>query len=871
MKLWKRLFTVLIAAALVVSVLPAAVYAGGTTESEADAEITAFSSDPTSTAMWRDVADCLISNNISDNNYTTWSSTMSSAIYQSGDNTLTRVEYSTDGIVIEEWSTAGVLISSQTISCELSRYGGFYSGENYNFLVFGQSNPNDDDSCEVIRVVKYSKDWERLGSCSVYGANTYIPFDAGSLRMTETGGNLYIYTCHEMYTSSDGLHHQANMTFVVSESAMSVQQSYYGIMNIAQAGYVSHSFNQFIETDGTYVYRVDHGDAYPRAVSITRCEAGGSITKVSYTYALSILGTTGANATGVSVGGFELSADSCIIAGNSVDQSDSSSYSASGQRNIFVTVTDKNLTATQLIWLTDYTSDDGITPRTPQLVKLSDDQFLVLWEEYDRSSGDTTTRIAAINADGEKTCEVDTTFRLSDCQPILTSGGMVCWYVTNGANAMLYTINPDQLEDYAIKELEDCTVSLSSTNYTYDGSSKTPSVTVADDGTLLTEGTQYTVTYSNNINAGTATVTVEGTGNYTGTVTTTFTISKAKQNLTAEISTDSITVGGTASITATAESGTITYSSGDTSVATVSSTGVVSGIAEGTAAIRVAVNETANYESAYVDIAVTVTASGSGDDGSAGSTGGSGDDSSDSGNDNGESGAGDTLMVRRGTRFYFSYTMESMKRGIADFTNTAGEETDQVLVGDWDGDGIDSICLHRGNICYFINDITTMEVSLTVSYGRVEDEVLVGDWNGDGKDSLAMRRKGNIYYFCNDIENPNDDTRRSTYGREDDEVLVGDWENSGYDSLAARRNGNVYYISLTPVTEPDGNVWRTTFGRASDEVLVGDWYGDGTDTLAMRRNGIVYYISNSISDPDTDIDRFTYGRESDEVYAGKWK
>lgn len=158
-----------------------------------------------------------------------------------------------------------------------------------------------------MRVVKYSKNWEKLDSKSIYGENTYIPFDAGSLRMTETAGKLYIHTCHEMYTSSDGLNHQANMTFVLDENTLKVLDSYSDVMNLAQAGYVSHSFNQFICTDGKSVYRVDHGDANPRAVAITKCDVDGKITDVRYNYAYSILGGIGDNATGVSVGGFALS------------------------------------------------------------------------------------------------------------------------------------------------------------------------------------------------------------------------------------------------------------------------------------------------------------------------------------------------------------------------------------------------------------------------------------------------------------------------------------------------------------------------------------------------------------------------------------
>lgn len=72
------------------------------------------------------------------------------------------------------------------------------------------------------------------------------------------------------------------------------------------------------------------------------------------------------------------------------------------------------------------------------------------------------------------------------------------------------------------------TMTLSVTNYTYNGNAKKPTVTLKDsEGKTLKSGTDYTVTYKNNINAGTASVTVTAKGDYKGTMTKNFTISKA--------------------------------------------------------------------------------------------------------------------------------------------------------------------------------------------------------------------------------------------------------------------------------------------------------------------------------------------------------
>lgn len=61
--------------------------------------------------------------------------------------------------------------------------------------------------------------------------------------------------------------------------------------------------------------------------------------------------------------------------------------------------------------------------------------------------------------------------------------------------------------------------------YTYTGAAITPPVRVEDDGNLLISGVDYDIAYSENVNAGTATITITGKGKYTGGTTASFKIS----------------------------------------------------------------------------------------------------------------------------------------------------------------------------------------------------------------------------------------------------------------------------------------------------------------------------------------------------------
>lgn len=74
------------------------------------------------------------------------------------------------------------------------------------------------------------------------------------------------------------------------------------------------------------------------------------------------------------------------------------------------------------------------------------------------------------------------------------------------------------------KDMSLLTVVLNQTTYSYNGSAKQPSVTVKDGTKMLLKGVDYTVSYSDNVNIGTAYCNITGTGSYTGTVRRTFKI-----------------------------------------------------------------------------------------------------------------------------------------------------------------------------------------------------------------------------------------------------------------------------------------------------------------------------------------------------------
>ena len=74
------------------------------------------------------------------------------------------------------------------------------------------------------------------------------------------------------------------------------------------------------------------------------------------------------------------------------------------------------------------------------------------------------------------------------------------------------------------RDLTKCTVTLGATSFNFSGAAKAPSVAVKYGSATLKKNTDYTVVYSDNVNAGTATVTITGIGNYAGVLTRNYTI-----------------------------------------------------------------------------------------------------------------------------------------------------------------------------------------------------------------------------------------------------------------------------------------------------------------------------------------------------------
>ena len=396
------------------------------------------------------VAQCVAysGSNVNAQDYVQWSDTVKSYLTVCDNGNYMRVQSGAiEGkLLVEYYSSDFEPLSTKLIDNELPIFGAFYDSGNNYYVLSGQENPKQNDSLEVFRITKYDKNWNKIKSCGLYGANTTVPFDAGSARMTHSGDHLLVRTCHEMYKSSDGNNHQANVTIEVDMPSMTITDSYTGVMNV-DYGYVSHSFNQFIKTDGNHIVALDHGDAHPRSAVLVKYNSDFTTGKFFPSYFEQVSNidvvtypeyTAGHyNYTGAAIGGFDVSSSSYIVAQSTVDLD---YINTSETRNVYVSAVSKDLSTNKLNKITSY-AEGTDSASAPQLVKINNNSFLLLWAR------DTKVSCVKLNADGTVNGSIHTfEGSLSDCQPVIKNGRAV-WYVYDKNNVTFNSLNFSNLDD----------------------------------------------------------------------------------------------------------------------------------------------------------------------------------------------------------------------------------------------------------------------------------------------------------------------------------------------------------------------------------------------------------------------------------------
>ena len=242
----------------------------------------------------------------------------------------------------------------------------------------------------------------------------------------------------------------------------------------------------------------------------------------------------------------------------------------------------------------------------------------------------------------------------------------------------------------------------------------------------------------------------------------------------------------------------------------------------------------------------------------------------------------DTIGVFRTSATDF-LLRNSNSGGNPDLTVDFGLAGDVPIAGDWDGDGDDEPGVFRPSTGQFLLRETTVTLirpcgacipipviiatTITLNFGQLDDKPVVGDWDGDGVDTVGVvRRSGNqaIWLLSNspniDNSTPVVDIPQFTFGTRFDTPIVGDWNGDGLDTPGVLQNGQ-FVISNQLQTLDPSEVITFTLQGATGLPVAGDWDGDGVDTPGLFDNG-VFFLRNSNTTGFADL-VFSFGAAGD--------
>ena len=196
------------------------------------------------------------------------------------------------------------------------------------------------------------------------------------------------------------------------------------------------------------------------------------------------------------------------------------------------------------------------------------------------------------------------------------------------------------------------------------------------------------------------------------------------------------------------------------------------------------------------------------------------------------------------------------------------------IVGDWDGDGTDTVSAYDPTTgrFYLSNDPATGTAQITLMYGNPGAQPLVGDWDGDGKDNIGVRMGNTFYLRTTPVDQPGETTATVAYGNPDDVPLIGDWDGDGKDNVGVYRPGSFrFYLRMNPTTGPGDTTRVVAYGNPNATPLVGDWDGDGTDNIGVRMGNVFSFRTSPVTADTETTTSVAYGNGTGEIpIVGDW-
>jgi hypothetical protein len=177
----------------------------------------------------------------------------------------------------------------------------------------------------------------------------------------------------------------------------------------------------------------------------------------------------------------------------------------------------------------------------------------------------------------------------------------------------------------------------------------------------------------------------------------------------------------------------------------------------------------------------------------------------------------------------YVYLRNANDRGIADVSFFFGDPGDVPVAGDFNANGCDTVSIYRRSEARFfvVNELGTDGGGLGAAdysfvFGNVGDKPFIGDFNGNGQDTIGLHREstGLVYYRNTNTKGIAD--HQFIFGDPGDRLIAGNWNNDGIDSPGVFRPSNTaIYLRHENSQGNADESW--TVGRASWRPVSGSF------------------------------------------------
>jgi hypothetical protein len=167
----------------------------------------------------------------------------------------------------------------------------------------------------------------------------------------------------------------------------------------------------------------------------------------------------------------------------------------------------------------------------------------------------------------------------------------------------------------------------------------------------------------------------------------------------------------------------------------------------------------------------------------------------------------------------YVYLRDSNTQGVADTRFFFGNPGDVPLAGDFNGDGCDTVSIYRpseGRV-FIINELGSGDQGLGAAetsyyFGNPGDKPFVGDFDGDGIETIGLHRESTGFVYFRNTHTQGVADNAFFFGDPGDRLVAGDWTGDGTDSPAVfRPSDTTFYFRHT-----------NTQGNADDRLVLGD-------------------------------------------------